>query len=92
MDGGPFQAVLDNLRPLANNLWFVLVELTIMAAMIGGIWHVLSAAGGSVIGGNKYTATAIIGLAGLILMVIVVFVLVPELGEIIKGMKPVPPF
>jgi hypothetical protein len=90
--GGIFGPIMDQITKLARDLWGVLVGLIIIAATLGMIVAVLRGAGGMMIGGSKETTAAIIGVVGVVLRVVVAFVAIPQLAEMMKNLRPDPPF
>jgi len=93
-DGGPgvFAPVLDQLTGLARDLWGVLIGLIIITATLGMIVAVLRGAGGMMLGGSRETTAAVIGVVGVVLLVVVAFVAIPQLAEMMKSLRPEPPF
>jgi hypothetical protein len=91
-EGGVFAPVLSQVTSIARDLWGVLIGLIIIAATLGMIVAVLRGAGGMMIGGSKETTAAIIGVVGVVLLVVVAFVAIPQLAEMMKNLKPAPPF
>jgi len=69
-----------------------MIALLIVISLLGGLYYVLQGTAGAAFGGQKTTQMAIIGAIGLIIMVLIAFLLLPELGEILKQNTPVPPF
>ncbi len=89
---GIFQSVYDALAPLARNLWAFLVAIIIILVSLGGLFFALQGTGGVVLGGTKPTATAIMGVVGLVVVVLIVFLILPNLGAMLKSFQPKPPF
>ena len=89
---GVFQPVYDALAPLARNLWAFLVAIIIILASLGGLYFAMQGTGGVILGGTKPTASAIMGLIGLVVVVLIVFLLLPNLGTMLKSFQPKPPF
>ncbi|SRR5258706_3832294 len=89
---GIFQGVYDALAPLARNLWAFLVAIIVVLATLGGLFFALQGTGGVVMGGTKPTASAIMGLVGLVVVVLIVFLLLPNLGSMLCSFQPKPPF
>jgi hypothetical protein len=91
-DGGIFGPILDQITGYARDLWGVFVGLIIIAATLGMIVAVLRGAGGMLIGGSKETTVAIISVVGIVLLVVVAFVAIPQLAKMITDLKPAAPF
>jgi hypothetical protein len=91
-DGGVFSPILDMVTGLGRDLWGVLIGLIIIAATLGMIIAVLRGAGGMMIGGSKETTAAIVAVVGIVLLVLVSFVAIPQLAEMMKDLRPEPPF
>jgi hypothetical protein len=91
-DMGVFKPVYAALAPLARNLWAFLVGLVVIVAVLGGMYFALTGTGGAIMGGAKPTAGAIIGVLGLVVMVLMVFLILPNLGTILCSFQPQPPF
>ena len=90
--GGIFGPILDQITGYARDLWGVFVGLIIIAATLGMIVAVLRGAGGMLIGGSKETTVAIISVVGIVLLVVVAFVAIPQLAKMITDLKPAAPF
>ena len=90
--GGIFGPILDQITGYARDLWGVFVGLIIIAATLGMIVAVLRGAGGMLIGGSKETTVALISIVGIVLLVVVAFVAIPQLAQMITGLKPAAPF
>lgn len=90
--GGIFGEILDQITGYARDLWGVFVGLIIIAATLGMIVAVLRGAGGMLIGGSKETTVAIISVVGIVLLVVVAFVAIPQLSIMITDLKPAAPF
>ena len=91
-DGGIFGPILDQITGYARDLWGVFVGLIIIAATLGMIVAILRGAGGMLIGGSKETTVAIISVVGIVLLVVVAFVAIPQLAKMITDLKPAAPF
>ena len=90
--GGLFGPILNQITGYARDLWGVFVGLIVIAATLGMIVAVLRGAGGMLIGGNKETTVAIISIVGIVLLVVVAFVAIPQLAKMITALKPAAPF
>ena len=91
-DGGIFGPILDQITGYARDLWGVFVGLIIVAATLGMIVAILRGTGGMLIGGSKETTVAIISVVGIVLLVVVAFVAIPQLAKMITDLKPAAPF
>lgn len=91
-DMGIFKPVYAALTPLARNLWAFLVGLIVIVAVLGGLYFAMTGTGGAIMGGAKPTAGAIIGVLGLVVMVLMVFLILPNLGTMLCSFQPQPPF
>ena len=87
-DGGIFGPILDQITGYARDLWGVFVGLIIVAATLG----ILRGTGGMLIGGSKETTVALISIVGIVLLVVVAFVAIPQLAKMITDLKPAAPF
>lgn len=90
--GGIFGPILDQITGYARDLWGVFVGLIIISATLGMIVAVLRGAGGMLIGGSKETTVALISVVGIVLLVVVAFVAIPQLSKMITDLKPAAPF
>jgi hypothetical protein len=90
--GGIFGAILDQITGYARDLWGVFVGLIIIAATLGMIVAILRGTGGMLIGGSKETTVALISVVGIVLLVVVAFVAIPQLSVMITDLKPAAPF
>ncbi len=91
-DGGVFAPVMEIITSLARDFWGVAIGLIIIAATLGMIISVLRGAGGMLIGGSKETTVAVIGIVGIVLLVVISFVAVPQLADLMKSLTPAAPF
>jgi len=91
-DGGVFAPILDMITGIGRDLWGVLIGIIIIAATLGMIIAVLRGAGGMMIGGSKETTAAIVAVVGIVLLVLISFVAIPQLAEMMKSLRPKPPF
>jgi len=91
-DGGIFAPIMVQITKLAKDLWGVIIGLIIIASALGMIISVLRGAGGMLIGGSKETTVAVIGIVGLVLLVVVSFVAIPQLAGLMSSLTPAPPF
>ncbi|MFH1633320.1 MAG: hypothetical protein ABIG63_04810 [Chloroflexota bacterium] len=87
-----FDEVLKKVLEIARDAWGFLVGIMIVIALLGGLWYALQGTAGAAFGGGKMTAMAIIGAIGIVIMVMVAFLVIPEMGTMLEGLKPTPPF
>jgi hypothetical protein len=66
--------------------------LLIVVALLGGLYFILQGTAGMAFGGSRMTSMAIIGVAGLVIIVLFAFLFLPQLGEMLKNFQPKPPF
>ena len=91
-DPGIFAPVLDKLMPLARNAWAFGVALLIVIASLGGLFFALKGAAGASVGGSGMTSNAIIGMVAIIIVVLMVFLLLPQLSCMLQSSAPAAPF
>mgnify|MGYP001558015288 CR=1 FL=1 len=87
-----FDEVLGQILLIARDAWGFLAGLLIVVAMLGGMFYVLQGTAGATFGGGKMTSMALIGLVGVVILVLVAFLLIPQLGEMLKNLQPDAPF
>ena len=87
-----FDPILEKLTEIARDAWLFLAGLLIMVALLGGLYFALQGAAGAAFGGGRSTSIAILGGVGIVLLVLFAFLVIPQLGELLKGLQPVPPF
>ena len=87
-----FEEITAQLTTIAQDAWLFLVGLIIIVALLGGLYLVLQGTAGAAFGGARTTAVAMIGVFGLVVMVLVAFLVLPQLGELLQGLTPDPPF
>jgi hypothetical protein len=89
---GIFSGLLETIKSIARDFWGVLVGLILVGATIAMIVSVLKGTAGMLIGGSKETTVAIIGVVGVVLLVVISFVAIPELSKLITNLAPEAPF
>jgi hypothetical protein len=89
---GVFQPVLNALLPLARNAWAFGVGILIVVAGLGGLYFILQGTAGAATGGSGLTGRAIIGMVGIIVMVLMAFLLLPQLSCMLQKSAPSAPF
>ncbi|MEA3350215.1 MAG: hypothetical protein U9Q82_06315 [Chloroflexota bacterium] len=87
-----FDTVLDKILEISRDAWVFLTGLLVVVAILGGLWYALQGAAGAAFGGGKMTAMAIMGAIGIVIMVMVAFLVIPEMSTMLQGMQPTPPF
>ena len=87
-----FDEVLGQIMLIARDAWGFLAGLLIVVAMLGGMFYVLQGTAGATFGGGKMTSMAMIGLVGIVILVMVAFLLIPQLGVMLKNLQPDAPF
>lgn len=87
-----FGDVLAEITRLATDAWGFLVGLLIIVAILGGLWYVLQGTTAVTFGGSGMASKAIIGAIGLIILVLVAFLVLPEMANALKEHKPDAPF
>lgn len=94
LDGGPgmFGPIMDQILILARDAWGFLVGLIVVVALLGGLYYVLQGSAGMAFGGSKMATYAILGVVGLIVLVLIGFLMLPQLGQLLESFKPAPPF
>jgi hypothetical protein len=63
-----------------------------VVALLGGLYYVLQGTAGAAFGGSRMTSMAIIGVIGLVVIVLFAFLVLPQVGEMLKNFQPAPPF
>ena len=91
-DMGVFGPVYDQIAIVSRSAWSFIVGLIVIVVLLGGLWYGLQGAAGASFGGSKTTSTAILGVVGLVLVALMIFLLLPNLGEMLKSFQPKPPF
>jgi len=87
-----FDAVLNQILSISREAWGFLVGVLIIVALLGGLYYVLQGTAGAAFGGSKMAAGAIIGAIALVVLVMFAFLIIPQLGEILRNSTPPPPF
>jgi hypothetical protein len=87
-----FDPILEQIMVIARDAWAFLAGLLIVVALLGGLYYVLQGAAGAAFGASRMTSMAIIGVAGLVLIVLFAFLFLPQIGEMLKNFQPKPPF
>ena len=87
-----FDSAMDQILAIARDAWGFLAGLLIVVALLGGLFYTLQGSAGAAFGGSKMAATAILGVIGLVIVVMFAFLVIPQLGSVLQGLKPTPPF
>jgi hypothetical protein len=87
-----FDAVQEKLLEMGREAWVFLASITAMIALLGALFYVLKGSTGAAFGSDRTTAMAIIGAIGLIVLVLVGFLVIPEMGNMLQEVQPTPPF
>jgi len=87
-----FEQAMQKILELAKEVWTFLAGLIVVVAALGGLYYILQGAGGAAFGGSRMVSTAVLGLAGLVLLALIGFVVLPSLAEMLQGLIPSPPF
>ncbi|MGD9091411.1 MAG: hypothetical protein PVF74_01080 [Anaerolineales bacterium] len=87
-----FDPIMDQLTTIAQDAWIFLVGLLMVVALLGGLYYVLQGTAGVAFGGSRMTSVAILGAVGIVILVLFAFLVLPELGGLLEGLQPDPPF
>jgi hypothetical protein len=87
-----FDPIMEQIQTLAQDAWLFLIGLLIIVALLGALYYVLQGTAGAAFGAGRMTSTAIIGAVGIVILVLFAFLVLPQLGELIQGLTPAPPF
>jgi hypothetical protein len=87
-----FDPIMEQIQSLAQDAWLFLIGLLIIIALLGALYYVLQGTAGAAFGAGRMTSTAIIGAVGIVILVLFAFLVLPQLGEMLEGLSPEPPF
>jgi hypothetical protein len=87
-----FDPIMKQITTIAQDAWLFLVGLLIIVALLGGLYFVLQGTAGAAFGGGRMTSAAIVGAVGIVVLVLFAFLVLPELGGLLEGLQPAPPF
>ncbi|MGD2157290.1 MAG: hypothetical protein PVG14_14200 [Anaerolineales bacterium] len=87
-----FEPIMEQLTTIAQDAWMFLIGLMIIVALLGGLYFVLQGTAGVAFGGGRMTSIAILGAVGIVILVLFAFLVLPELGNLLEGLQPEPPF
>ncbi len=89
---GIFTPVLNKLLPLARDAWGFGTAILIVIASLGGLYYALKGTTGAAIGGSGMASSAIIGMGVVIVVVLIAFLLLPQLSCLLQNSAPAAPF
>lgn len=89
---GVFQPVFDVLSNLAGGAWKFIAGLLVLIAVTGGLFYVLQGTAGATMGGEHMTQRSILGAISIIVLVVIAFLVLPQMGNLLQGMIPEAPF
>jgi hypothetical protein len=89
---GVFDVVYQHIANLSRDAWAFMTGLLIIVAMLGGLYYTLQGSAGMAFGGSKMAAYAIVGIVGLVIVVLIAFLMLPELGNVLQNSVPKAPF
>lgn len=87
-----FDPIMEQIQTLAQDAWLFLIGLLVIVALLGALYYVLQGTAGAAFGAGRMTSTAIIGAVGIVILVLFAFLVLPQLGELLQGLSPDPPF
>jgi hypothetical protein len=87
-----FDPIMEQLLLIARDAWAFLAGLLVVVALLGGLYYVLQGTAGAAFGASRMNSMAIIGVAGLVIIVLFAFLFLPQIGEMLKSFQPAPPF
>ena len=87
-----FDPIMEQIQTLAQDAWLFLIGLLIIVALLGALYYVLQGTAGAAFGAGRMTSTAIVGAVGIVVLVLFAFLVLPQLGEMLEGLSPEPPF
>ena len=87
-----FDPIMEQLLLIARDAWAFLAGLLVVVALLGGLYYVLQGTAGAAFGASRMTSMAIVGVAGLVIIVLFAFLFLPQIGEMLKSFQPKPPF
>ena len=82
-----FDPIMEQIITIAQDAWLFLIGLLIIVALLGGLYFVLQGTVGAAFGGSRTTMAI-----GIIVLVLFAFLVLPELGNLLEGLQPDPPF
>lgn len=91
-DAGIFSEALKKIQEIGRDAWGFLVGLMVVIAVLGGLYLALQGTAGAAFGGSRMVSVAVIGGVGLVVIVMIAFLVLPELGSMLGEMQPDAPF
>jgi hypothetical protein len=89
---GMFDSIMEQILVIARDAWAFMAGLLIVVALLGGLYYILQGTAGAAFGASRMTSTAIIGVAGLVIVVLFAFLFLPQIAEMLRSFQPKPPF
>jgi len=87
-----FDPIMQQILVIARDAWAFMAGLLIVVALLGGLYYILQGTAGAAFGASRMTSMAIIGVAGLVIIVLFAFLFLPQIGLMLKNFQPKPPF
>ena len=87
-----FDPIMQQILAIARDAWAFMAGLLIVVALLGGLYYILQGTAGAAFGASRMTSMAIIGVAGLVIIVLFAFLFLPQIGLMLKNFQPKPPF
>jgi hypothetical protein len=87
-----FEPIMEQILAIARDAWAFMAGLLVVVALLGGLYFVLQGTAGMAFGGSRMTSMASIGVVGLVIIVLVAFLFLPQIGEMLKSFQPQAPF
>jgi len=91
-NAGIFTSALEKIRSLARDAWSFLASLILIVAVLGALYYALQGTAGAAFGGSRMASAAIVGVVGLIILALVVFLVLPSLSKVLTDNVPQAPF
>lgn len=89
---GIFDPALKKIEEIARDAWVFLTGLLIVVAVLGGLYYTLQGTAGAAFGGSRMVSMAVVGGIGLVILVLIAFLVLPELADVLGNLQPAPPF
>lgn len=87
-----FQAISDVILSISREAWGFMTGILLVVASLGGLFYILQGTAGAAFGGTRMTANAVLGTVGIFILVLVGFLLIPELTKTTSTFVPAAPF
>jgi hypothetical protein len=91
-NAGPLTSVDAVIRQWGGYIFVLLTDIVIVAVAIVGIYKCLQGVTGGFLGMNGQTGAAIIGLVTIFLIVVLTFVVLPQIVKYLESIRPAVPF